>query len=157
VNTDEKGYKSVSYGGFTVYLIQAIKELTHALENFARRVTTDELCLGSTCITESELKEILDERSGGGSAAPLVPPDPGPEPLEDGSGPQPVGEVPTDEPADPALAEVENEPDEGAVMENANANGGPALSENPSGNDSGDSAHEDPAPSDASPAEAEGA
>jgi hypothetical protein len=40
VNTDERGYKSVSYGGFTVYIISAVKELVARLENVESAVAS---------------------------------------------------------------------------------------------------------------------
>ena len=72
VNTDERGYKSVSYGGFTTYLISAVKELTHRIELLSRLVTTDkvetmELCVGTACVTESEFLELLSGREHAGS------------------------------------------------------------------------------------------
>ncbi|OGG58769.1 hypothetical protein A2765_05485 [Candidatus Kaiserbacteria bacterium RIFCSPHIGHO2_01_FULL_56_24] len=47
---------------------------------FAKRVRTDELCVGATCVDESELQQLLDLRSQSAAAGRASTPAPAPEP-----------------------------------------------------------------------------
>ena len=66
VATDADGYKSVFYSQITPILTKAIQELhaivTDFIEDMRQRVQTEELCLGETCITETELQQLLEMR-----------------------------------------------------------------------------------------------
>lgn len=94
VNTDERGYKSVSYGGFTVYLISAFQELATKIESIAawfgegRFNVSGDVCVDEVCVTKDEFKSLLqnganvheaiDPKGGGDSLPPDgVPGDPG--------------------------------------------------------------------------------
>ncbi|MEX0919021.1 MAG: tail fiber domain-containing protein [Candidatus Paceibacterota bacterium] len=88
--TGEDGAKGISYGNLVTVAIKAIQDLARALEElgvvfvdgvarfvnlFAERVTTDELCIGETCVTESQLQQLLQNAgstpsSSGGQTAP---------------------------------------------------------------------------------------
>lgn len=89
---DDKGY-GLSYAALTPVLTKALQELDDKVEQsqviyalqkedknflknilestikkvdelFAKKVTTDQLCIGNTCITEQELQELLAIKSG---------------------------------------------------------------------------------------------
>jgi len=60
-------YLSVNYQNLVALLIEAIKELATKIEGFAdhfksKKIETDELCIGKTCIKESELQDFLRSR-----------------------------------------------------------------------------------------------
>jgi len=68
--------------GLLAVIVKALQELTGELRsiaatvaNFAKEFRTQKLCIGETCITETELKELLEERveREQGSGAPAVP------------------------------------------------------------------------------------
>jgi hypothetical protein len=95
VTADSNGFKSVSYGSFTPFMISAIQELSLKIEAiqtvpgednvfadtsawatqkigavtgifkniFAKQVTTETLCVGQTCVTEDQLKALLQNNS----------------------------------------------------------------------------------------------
>ena len=72
VKTDEKsGYKSVSYGGFIPRILSGLQGLSDRVSSLfdgsgridVRETRTDKLCVGDTCVTESEFKQLLDEES----------------------------------------------------------------------------------------------
>jgi hypothetical protein len=97
VITDSNGYKQVDYSGMSIYTAAAVKELAIKLDSiekvstetllqgslrqwfadatngitdfFAGRVRTNELCIGSTCLNESQIQQILQSTS----VAPVVP------------------------------------------------------------------------------------
>lgn len=88
--------------------IQAIQELSGKISGFARSFTseniraTETLCVGNTCLTESQLQEILEDSNQ--NSAPIVPPQEDPT-IEEPPVDEPViDEEPTPEP------EVEEEP-----------------------------------------------
>jgi hypothetical protein len=78
-------YKSVNYQNLVALLTEAIKELSHKVDTFAEsiktkfldadKVKTKELCIGDTCITEEEFKQVLQNRSTS-SHAPTPSPAP---------------------------------------------------------------------------------
>ena len=75
VATDDTGMKSVSYAGFIPYIIQSIKEIIATLSSFKESFTTNNvhtknLCVGETCITEAELKALLQQSNVSTSSAP---------------------------------------------------------------------------------------
>jgi hypothetical protein len=61
--------QTTSSGGFSLATLKSVikdilSDVGSGIQNiFAKRVTTDELCVGSTCISESELIEVLDLRN----------------------------------------------------------------------------------------------
>jgi hypothetical protein len=76
VSEDENGTLSVAYGGFVVYVVQALKELasgvTDLKNSLARLVHTDKvetkiLCVGEegnqTCISKSQLDSLLQQNN----------------------------------------------------------------------------------------------
>ena len=80
------GKKSVNYIGFTPILVEAIKELADKVNTvvgkvagFAQQMTTDrvvtkELCVGNTCVTESELQALLINAKTNATPTPLITP-----------------------------------------------------------------------------------
>ncbi len=56
VMTNKSGFLSLSDRPILAAVINAIKEMR-------KRFVTDELCVGDTCITEAELKDLLDSRN----------------------------------------------------------------------------------------------
>jgi hypothetical protein len=100
VRTDSSGYKSVLYAQVTPYLVEAVKELNLKLESitststphslsllsatkgafdslFAKKVTTQELCIGdetdSVCVTKDQLKTLLQNANVSASVQPPTP------------------------------------------------------------------------------------
>lgn len=77
------GSKGISYGNLIAVVVKAIQELSDKISGFADSITTavlnattvktENLCVGETCITESELQELLDE--SGQDPAPTPPPE----------------------------------------------------------------------------------
>lgn len=96
--------QGLDYPKFTAVIVRAIQEIYDMLAGFAHSITsenlnaTERLCVGQTCITESELIEILDE-----SGQDPTPTPPAPEPEA------PDTDAPTDEepPADETVSEPE--------------------------------------------------
>ena len=75
VATDDAGMKSVSYAGFIPYIVQSIKEIIATLSSFKESFTTNNvhtknLCVGETCITEAELKALLQQSNVSTPSAP---------------------------------------------------------------------------------------
>jgi hypothetical protein len=85
VSRGPDGYYTLNYAGFTPYLVKAIQQLSAKLDALATavagfaeeittkvltagRVKTQELCVGSTCLTEPQLQALLQKESV--SAAP---------------------------------------------------------------------------------------
>lgn len=92
------GYYTLNYAGFTPYLVKAVQELaaqvttlTNTVANFADSFTTKELtftratgdeidvqtmkaaqeiCIGSTCVTEDQLKSMLASTNAAGGSTP---------------------------------------------------------------------------------------
>ena len=56
------GYKGVNYSRFITLLISAVQELTNKISGFAKEFRTEKLCVGDTCITESQLKVLLQNQ-----------------------------------------------------------------------------------------------
>lgn len=108
VSTDKQGQKSVNYANITPVLVQGMRELNlklTAIESIAQTVNpslrdsliawfgdvtngigklfthelhTDTLCVGDTCVTESQLKNLLQNQGtiqivGGGPVTPTTP------------------------------------------------------------------------------------
>ena len=74
VSEDENGTLSVAYGGFVVYVVQALKEISSSFNEFrdslaklvhTDRVETKTLCVGEegnqTCISKSQLDSLLQQ------------------------------------------------------------------------------------------------
>lgn len=57
----EDGFLQVRFSELPFYLLQAMKELWAKVDGFSKRFTTEELCLGDTCVTESELQRLLEQ------------------------------------------------------------------------------------------------
>jgi hypothetical protein len=65
VATDPTGMLSVSYAGFVPYVVEALKNIITTLSSFKNSFASDtlnaknKLCVGSTCVTESQLNILL--------------------------------------------------------------------------------------------------
>ncbi len=57
------GYKGVNYSRLPILLLSAIQEIMHIIEGFKDEFKTNTLCIGETCITESELKILLEKQN----------------------------------------------------------------------------------------------
>ena len=137
-------------------MVNAVKKLygaVHVVQDtvmgFAERFTTDELCIGSTCITESELKAILEERdieaadpSGGNTGENTPEPDGeiGAPASQDDADAAQDGMEPPDDPS----AESSGSSEEVDVAEASDAPPAEALADEP--NTSGEPVDEAPSP-----------
>lgn len=81
VATLSNGYLAVDYGALVAPLIEAVKELAgkvsalaSTVAGFGQKFTTNELCVGSTCVDETQLKTLL-QNSGQQSAPPPTSPE----------------------------------------------------------------------------------
>lgn len=97
-------------------LIADVRQLATNVASLADRFTTRELCLGETCITEADLKQLLEERASreqGGIApvpSPAAPATPGEPSATTSSTPEAEGDAsaaPGDEPDEPIAAAPE--------------------------------------------------
>ncbi len=101
VNTDERGYKSVSYGGFTIYFISAIKQLAEKVESIAawfgegRFNISGDVCVDDVCVTKDEFKNLLQN---GANVHEAIDPNGGGDSL-------PPDDVPDDVPGDPGTGD----------------------------------------------------
>jgi len=64
----EKGEKKLSMNGIIPYLVGSVKALVERVDMLSQHLTTKKvqtemLCIGETCVTEEELKELLSERA----------------------------------------------------------------------------------------------
>lgn len=115
--------------GFLAVIVGAIKEFSQSITTIVLNATTgnfsEKVCVGQTCVTESQLQELLNN-SGQHSAPPTIP-----EPQEPAP---PSGEVPAIEPGNaepdateaPTTPEVEDEQSE-VVVEEAPADTAPVT------------------------------
>lgn len=67
VVSGEDGSKGISYGNLVAVAISAIQELAEKVSGFANlfkseRIETNTLCVGNTCVTETELQELLQDK-----------------------------------------------------------------------------------------------
>jgi len=82
VTVDSNGYKQVDYSRLPLYLLKSLQELTKKIIGFADEFRTKKLCVGDTCITESEFAEMVSRAgqtpppSSAVPAAALPPPVP---------------------------------------------------------------------------------
>jgi len=60
---DGGDYLSVNYQNLVALLIEAIKELVAKVEHFAKEFRTEKLCIGETCVTEDQLKVLLQNQN----------------------------------------------------------------------------------------------
>ena len=67
VGEDKHGFLSLSDRPILATIVNALKEMR-------RRIVTDELCVGATCINEDQLRELLESRN----IEPIDPPPPAP-------------------------------------------------------------------------------
>lgn len=115
VSTDSQtGIKSIGMSGIIPFLVDAVQEIARQVDELRQgmfgQVKTDLLCVGDTCLTEAQLKKLL-ENSDVDSA-----PDPDPAPDTDTETDEaPAEEIP-EEPAeeDAPVAEEEEAPAEEA-------------------------------------------
>jgi len=78
VTTDElSGKKAVNYIGFVPILVEAVKELAKRVEaiiakvaGFAEVFTTKKLCVGNTCVNETQLRALLIGAGTFGTSSP---------------------------------------------------------------------------------------
>jgi hypothetical protein len=59
------GYKGINYSRLPALLISAVQEIAKQIAGFAEEFRTKKLCVGETCITESELKQLLQNKNTG--------------------------------------------------------------------------------------------
>ncbi len=79
VSTDSRGFLTLADRPILAALVNAVKELAKKIEGFAKliesdKVKTNELCIGSTCVTENELKQILLERAINSNSSTVIEP-----------------------------------------------------------------------------------
>ncbi len=64
VITNTDGFKQVNYSKMSLYTLVGLQDLTRKIKNLgegnAEKIKAKEICLGETCIVESDLKEFLD-------------------------------------------------------------------------------------------------
>lgn len=77
VSTTADGYLAVDYAALVAPLIEAVKELAGqvtalaaTVTGFGQKFTTQELCVGDTCVTESQLKAMLQNSGQQASQTP---------------------------------------------------------------------------------------
>lgn len=109
-------------------LIKAIQEI---IESIARQLTTDRLCIGTTCISEQELKNIL-QRTGTAGLAPLEPEEPEEEEEETEGEEHEDTEDATDLEGDDAETDLSDEDSAGGAGEDQEA------ADEPEGGETGD-------------------
>ena len=68
VSTDPRGYLSLQERPIIAALVNAIKEIADKLDKFAEVVSTkliqtDKLCIGSTCVDEAQLKQMINNQN----------------------------------------------------------------------------------------------
>ena len=73
VTTDSNGYKQVDYSRLPLYLLKGVQELGKRVLAFgefiqtkilkADKVETEKLCVGTTCVTETELQQLLQRQN----------------------------------------------------------------------------------------------
>lgn len=56
VQTNNEGYKTVSYSNMTPVLVKAFQEISEVF--YSKEIHADKLCVGETCFTESEVKDF---------------------------------------------------------------------------------------------------
>ena len=67
VSVDSNGYRQVDYSRLPLYLLKAVQELSKKVAGMfdgtaeinAKKVKSQELCVGDTCVTEQQLKALL--------------------------------------------------------------------------------------------------
>ena len=83
VGEDQSGLLSVSYSGFVPYIVEGMKGMIKMIDGItakvnalSSRVETRELCVGTTCLNEVQLQEVLRTISNGqGQVQPVdIPP-----------------------------------------------------------------------------------
>ncbi|OGG49101.1 hypothetical protein A2704_00395 [Candidatus Kaiserbacteria bacterium RIFCSPHIGHO2_01_FULL_54_36b] len=107
--TEQGSFPSRFFSSLFTRLTQWFADAGNGIADFfAKRVRTDELCVGATCVNEAELQQLLDLRSqsaaAGGSSTPAPAPAPSPAP-DSTSSPQAESEPPPE--AQPAGAPEE--------------------------------------------------
>lgn len=68
VSTDPRGYLSLQERPILAALVNAVKEIADKLDKFTEVVSTkliqtDKLCIGSTCVDEAQLKQMLNNQN----------------------------------------------------------------------------------------------
>lgn len=144
VGTAPNGYKTVSYGGMTPILVKAVQELDLKIEDiessigsedstitetlrdwladtmngindlFAKRVRTEELCIGDTCVTEAELQQLLQNQGMQPIMVPVMP--------EGSNGAEEIPDVvsgQTENPSDESIESVDESTEEITIPEPA--------------------------------------
>ncbi len=77
VVTGEDGSMGISYGNLVALAIKAIQELATKIDNFSQsfsseNISTEKLCIGNTCVSENELKELLQDSNNSSSNEDVV-------------------------------------------------------------------------------------
>lgn len=97
VTTDSNGYKQVNYSRIPLYLLKAVQELSKKVAGFSQEFRTQKLCVGETCVTEDQLKQLLQNQNV--QYAPTVNTPPAPEPVVEAPAEEiPVIPPPAEEP-----------------------------------------------------------
>ena len=100
-------------------LAQGFKDGVLTLAGFkADKVETDELCIGDTCVSEAQLKALLQQSQnpgGGGGGDTPPPPDPTPDPTPD---PDPIPDegMPSPDPVPDSTTPPDPVPDGGEII-----------------------------------------
>jgi hypothetical protein len=87
-----------------VKLAEGFKDGVLTLAGFkADKIETNQLCVGSTCITESELKDLINQKNAAAaqSSTPTPTPAPSPTPIPSPTAPDPVTTTSTTTPPTP--------------------------------------------------------
>lgn len=67
------GLLSVDYGALIAPLIESVKQLASVIDALKEAVVTSKLCLGTTCITETELQRLLESAGQSSASMPVAP------------------------------------------------------------------------------------
>ncbi len=101
------GYKGVNYSRLPAIIVAGMQEVARRVEGFAEKISTkfveakdglfgkvktSELCVGETCITETELKQFLESRNP--QSVPTMSPIPATSPTPDPLSPVPANPDP---------------------------------------------------------------
>jgi hypothetical protein len=77
VSTDPRGYLSLQERPILATVVNAIKELADKIEKFAdeftsKKINTEQLCIGATCLSEDDIKNIKNGTYQAPVSAPLT-------------------------------------------------------------------------------------
>jgi len=113
VTTDYKGYKQVNYSRIPLYLIKAIQELSGKVSSLfdgTGKMKVKEMCIGSTCVNEQQLLQLLQNQNVQQNVQHIYPAPADPVPaVQQPSEPAPA-EEPEQEEVPPVVDPVPVEP-----------------------------------------------